>query len=48
MIDIKRGFSVMIGGMENRDEKVKSFAEDRFTRKNGIGKRMIECGRIEK
>lgn len=23
----------MIGGMENRDEKVKSFAEDRFTRK---------------
>jgi len=33
MIDIKRGFSVMIGDMENRDEKVKSFAEDRFTRK---------------
>ena len=38
----------MIGGMENRDEKSNLLPKiDLYGNRNGIGKRMIECGRIE-
>ena len=37
MIDIKQGSGVMIGDMEKKNEKVKSFAEDRFIWKMKIG-----------
>ena len=44
MIDIKRGFSVMIGGMETGMKKSNLLPKiDLHGNRSEIGKRMIEC-----